>query len=86
MLDREFETQSIDPMFLEPEAGLGWYDGRGRTLELVVGVQSPQEAAGSVAFLLGGAHFRPARIHTHFAHVSGGFGGRDHTIFPLYVA
>ena len=86
VLDREFETQSIDPMFLEPEAGLGWYDGHGRTLELVVGVQSPQEAAESVADLLGGAHFRPARIHTHFAHVGGGFGGRDHTIFPLYVA
>ena len=26
MLDREFETQSVDPMFLEPESGLAWYD------------------------------------------------------------
>ena len=26
VLDRDFETQSIDPMFLEPEAGLAWYD------------------------------------------------------------
>ena len=25
-LDREFETQSVDPMFLEPECGLVWYD------------------------------------------------------------
>ncbi|MEI4573071.1 hypothetical protein, partial [Klebsiella pneumoniae] len=25
VLDREFETQSVDPMFLEPEAGLGWF-------------------------------------------------------------
>ncbi len=26
VLDRDFETQSVDPMFLEPESGLGWYD------------------------------------------------------------
>ena len=71
VLEREFETQSVDPMFLEPEAGIAWYDGRRKALELVVGVQSPYEAAGSVAHLLGGArgNFKPARIHTHFAYV-----------------
>ena len=26
VLDRDFETQSVDPMFLEPECGLAWYD------------------------------------------------------------
>ena len=26
VLDRQFDTQSVDPMFLEPESGLGWYD------------------------------------------------------------
>ncbi len=26
VLDRKFETQSVDPMFLEPESGLGWYN------------------------------------------------------------
>jgi CO/xanthine dehydrogenase Mo-binding subunit len=30
--------------------------------------------------------FRPARINTNFAYCGGGFGGRDHTPFPLYVA
>jgi CO/xanthine dehydrogenase Mo-binding subunit len=88
VLDREFETQSVDPMFLEPECGLAWYDARGKALELVVGVQSPGEAAESLAYLLGAARgsFKPARIHTHFAHMGGGFGGRDHTPMPLYVA
>jgi CO/xanthine dehydrogenase Mo-binding subunit len=88
VLDRKFETQSVDPMFLEPEAGLAWYDAGRKQLELVVGVQSPYEAAESLAFLLGkaSAAFKPARIHTHFAYVGGGFGGRDHTPFPLYVA
>jgi CO/xanthine dehydrogenase Mo-binding subunit len=88
MLDREFETQSIDPMFLEPEGGLGWYDGGTKKLELVIGVQSPYEAAESVAFLLGKAQapFKPTHIACHFAYVGGGFGGRDHTPFPIYVA
>ena len=88
VLDREFETQSVDPMFLEPESGLAWYDASGKSLELVLGVQSPYEAAESLAYLLGEARapFKPARINTQFAYLGGGFGGRDHTPFPLYVA
>lgn len=88
VLDREFETQSVDPMFLEPESGLAWYNSKGDSLELVLGVQSPYEAAGSIAHLLGNARapFKPARINTQFTYVGGGFGGRDHTPFVLYVA
>ncbi|MEH2511163.1 CO/xanthine dehydrogenase Mo-binding subunit [Nitrobacteraceae bacterium AZCC 1564] len=88
VLDREFETQSVDPVFLEPECGLAWYDGSRKNLELVLGVQSPYEATESVAFLLGkaAAPFKPSHINTHFTYVGGGFGGRDHTPFPLYVA
>ena len=87
VLDRTFETQSVDPMFLEPECGLAWYEPRAKTLEIVLGVQSPFEAASSLALLLGEAQpeFKPARINTHFAYLGGGFGGRDHTPFPLYV-
>ena len=88
VLDRQFETQSCDPMFLEPESGLAWYDPGRKTLELVIGVQSPYEAAESIAFLLGKAQggLKPAHINTQSAYVGGGFGGRDHTPFPLYVA
>ncbi len=88
VLEREFETQSVDPMFLEPESGLAWYDTSRKDLELVVGTQSPYEAAESVAYLLGNAQaaFKPARINSNFAYCGGGFGGRDHTPFPLYVA
>src|ERR1700730_1351124 len=28
----------------------------------------------------------PAHIKSHFAYMGGGFGGRDHTTFPFYVA
>jgi CO/xanthine dehydrogenase Mo-binding subunit len=88
VLERDFETQSVDPMFLEPECGLAWYDPRASKLESVLGVQSPYEAAESLAFLLGEATsgFRPKSIDAQFAYVGGGFGGRDHTPFPLYVA
>ena len=88
VLEREFDTQSVDPMFLEPESGLAWYDSSSRTLALVVGVQSPYEAAESVAFLLGEAEaaFRPPHIEMNFAYCGGGFGGREHTPFPLYLA
>ena len=46
------------------------------------------DAATSVATLLGDAraNFKPAHINAHFAYMGGGFGGRDHTPFPLYVA
>ena len=57
------------------------------SLELVLGVQSPYDCAESIAFLLGkaSAPFKPARINAQFAYMGGGFGGRDHTPFPLYV-
>ncbi|QEE30679.1 molybdopterin-dependent oxidoreductase [Terriglobus albidus] len=87
VLDREFETQSVDPVFLEPECGLAWYDSSTQKLETVLGVQSPFETTESLAFLLGEASpaFKPRVIDAQFAYVGGGFGGRDHTPFPLYV-
>jgi CO/xanthine dehydrogenase Mo-binding subunit len=88
VLDREFENQSNDPVFLEPECGIAWYDAGRKNLELVLGVQSPFENAEAIAFLLGEASgaFKPTRINAQFAYVGGGFGGRDHTPFPMYVA
>ena len=87
-LERSFETQSVDPMFLEPETGLAWYEPGTKTLDMVIGVQSPFEALGAIAHLLGEAQpdYRPAGVNARFCYVGGGFGGRDHTPFPLYVA
>ena len=88
VLDRTFRTQSIDPVFLEPECGIAWYDTGKKNLEIVLGVQSPAEAAESLAHLLGHANgnMKPRSIDAQFAYVGGGFGGRDHTPMPLYVA
>ena len=88
VLERRFQTQSIDQVFMEPEAGLAWYDSGARKLELVIGVQSPQQAAASVATLVSknAADQAVGTIVAHCAYVGGAFGGKDHTIFPLYVA
>src|SRR5262245_10173143 len=88
VLDREFETQSVDPMALEPESGLAWYDAGPKTLNLVLSVQSPAEISTAMADLLANAQpaFKPAHINSNFASCGGGFGGRDHTPLPLYVA
>lgn len=88
VLDRQFDTQSIDPMFLEPESGLGWYDPNSKQLELVLGVQSPYDTTESLGELFGKAKapFKPAKIHSNYAHMGGGFGGRDHTPFVFYTA
>ena len=88
MLRRTFQTQSVDQVFLEPETGLAWYENGTRKLELVIGVQSPHQAAASVATLL--SKNTPAnavhKIVAYCADVGGAFGGKDHTIYPLYVA
>jgi CO/xanthine dehydrogenase Mo-binding subunit len=88
ILDRNFQTQSVDQVFLEPEAGLAWYDSGTHKLELVVGVQSPQQAASSVATLVSNnaADKAVGRIVMHCAYVGGAFGGKDHTIYQLYAA
>jgi CO/xanthine dehydrogenase Mo-binding subunit len=88
VLDRTFDTQSIDPMFLEPECGLAWHEAGSKALHIVLGVQSPFEAAEALEYLLGetSSDVRPASIEAQFAHLGGGFGGKDHTPFPLYVA
>ena len=88
VLDRSFQTQSIDQVFLEPEAGFAWYDGEARKVELVIGVQSPHQAAASVATLMSrnAADKAVGTIVMHCAYVGGAFGGKDHTIYQLYVA
>jgi CO/xanthine dehydrogenase Mo-binding subunit len=88
VLDRTFATQSVDQVFLEPEAGLAWYDPGARRLELVIGVQSPDETASSIATLVSRTTAPRAvtQVVAHCAPVGGGFGGKDHTSFPLYAA
>ena len=88
MLDREFETQSVDPVFLEPESGLGWYNAGAKNLELVLGVQSPTTPPKRLPICLA-MRGRPSSRRTSRPCLpiwAAEFGGRDHTPFPFYVA
>jgi CO/xanthine dehydrogenase Mo-binding subunit len=88
VIEQTFHTPSNDPVFLEPENGLAWRDGKRRALELVLGTQSPENSASSIATLVAeaGGDLRVDNVIAHCTAIGGGFGGRDHSIFPLYVA
>ena len=70
VLDREFETQSVDPMFLEPECGLAWYDKTGqqarararRAVALRGGRVGRIPARQGAAAVQAGAHQRAVRL------------------------
>lgn len=85
---QSFQTQSIDPIFMEPESGLAAYDANSKKLSLMVGVQSPQVILNAVGNLVktATATAEVSEIDAHFASMGGAFGGKDHTILPLYVA
>ena len=95
---RSFYTQTIDPMFMEPESGLAWYDPAQTTLHLVLGTQSPTgDLSDCTSIYLGTnstacppapyqANFGLSKIDLVSCYPGGGFGGRDQSYFPMYLA
>lgn len=82
-----YVTQSVDPMFLEPENGLSWYDSQTQTLSLVLGTQSPHEDAVAIDAFFSSARTPPIKnIFIHCCFLGGGFGGKDSSDFPLHLA
>ncbi|MFF1481971.1 xanthine dehydrogenase family protein molybdopterin-binding subunit [Streptomyces sp. NPDC058301] len=80
-------TQQIDPAFLEPEAGLAWLDRTSGTLHLVLGTQSPHGDVPDIQALLGrAAHPTVRSVRLWSKDCGGGFGGRDKSPFPYYLA
>ena len=39
--EQTYDTPVIDPMFMEPESGLAWFDRKAKTLRMLIGTQSP---------------------------------------------
>ncbi len=92
-----FETQVLDPVFMEPEAGLGWLEkpatgaqgagGQG-TLHLVLGTQSTNGDLQTTLNLFSAATC-PVKVSTvvlNSCYPGGGFGGRDVSTFPVVLA
>lgn len=85
-LTRNFYTQTIDPMFMEPESGLAWYDANQARLHLVLGTQSPSGDLGECASTYTNSNFKLNNIEIYSCYPGGGFGGRDQSYFPMYLA
>ena len=86
-LHQTFQTQSVDPVFLEPENGLSWYDSKSKTLSLTIGTQSPHEDAEAILAFFGNAQTpKIEKIIIHCCFLGGGFGGKDSSEFPLHLA
>ncbi|WP_175922734.1 xanthine dehydrogenase family protein molybdopterin-binding subunit [Burkholderia latens] len=84
--DDAFETPAIDPMFMEPEAGLAWYDASASKMSLVLGTQSANDDATGACALFDGSSVAVKEAHVIACYPGGGFGGRDKSYFPLYLA
>lgn len=83
-----FVTQTMDPMFMEPEAGLAWYDGATSKLNLVLGTQSPSGDIGGVAAIFADedCRYQVSDVDLTACYPGGGFGGRDDSFFTMYLA
>jgi CO/xanthine dehydrogenase Mo-binding subunit len=84
----EYETQQLDPMFMEPESGLGWLDPKNETLHLVIGTQSSNGCVADSIRMFGakGCAFKVNTIVLNACYPGGGFGGRDVSTFPTLLA
>ncbi|MFS2004561.1 xanthine dehydrogenase family protein molybdopterin-binding subunit [Duganella sp. CT11-25] len=83
---RVFYTQTIDPMFMEPESGLAWYDPGAQQLNLVLGTQSPTGDAADAAGIFENSAFPVKDIDLVSCYPGGGFGGRDQSYFSMYLS
>lgn len=82
-----YTTQSVDPVFMEPENGLSWYDSKSQTLSLLCGTQSPHEDAVAIEAFFSSAKTQAIKkIIVHCCFLGGGFGGKDSSDFPLHLA
>ncbi len=85
VLEREYDTQSIDTAALEPDNANCWYDPAAQALHMVVPTQSPIEVGQSTAEMLAKAKgaFPVAQVFVHPCYTVG-YGSKDHYNFPFY--
>ncbi|ARD20915.1 MULTISPECIES: xanthine dehydrogenase family protein molybdopterin-binding subunit [Shewanella] len=83
-----YVTQVMDPMFMEPEAGLAWYDKQSSRLHLLLGTQSPTGDISGAAEIFRNAKctYNVSEVDLIACYPGGGFGGRDSSYFTMYLA
>lgn len=82
------DTQAMDPMFMEPESGLAFFDRVSSRLSVLVGTQSPYGDVGDIVSMYGAADspLKIKEVVLHSCSPGGGFGGRDSSPFSLLLA
>ena len=90
--DLACDMRAMDPMFMEPEAGLAWLDETDadkKKLHLVLGTQSPDGDVKDVLSMYNDEKDAPLKLHAvelTSCYPGGGFGGRDSSPFSLMLA
>ena len=83
VLDRKYQTQSVDTAAMEPDNANCWYDASSQTLHMVVPTQSPSEVAESAAAMLAKTRFGIKTLIMHPCYTVG-YGSKDHFNMPYY--
>lgn len=88
VIERTFATPTNDPMFMELESGLAWWDRAELKLRIVAGTQSPLKDRRNLAAVFRntpGVLLTSDKIELVALPPGGGFGGRDDSTFAVYL-
>lgn len=82
------EMRAMDPMFMEPESGLIWYDRETRKMSVLLGTQSPDGDVSVICDMYGNCGEAAAvdEVELISCYPGGGFGGRDSSPFSMMLA
>ncbi|MCL1056763.1 molybdopterin-dependent oxidoreductase [Shewanella gelidimarina] len=87
VVEKQFQTQIVEPMMLEPEAANVWLDQATQTVHGTVTCQDPSDFTEMAVHLL--KQTKQAKdiksIVLYSGFVGGGFGAKDHSVFPYYA-
>ena len=83
VMERRYQTQSVDTAALEPDNANCWYDAQGQALHMVVPTQSPTEVAETAAAMMAKTKFPVRSIFLHPCYTVG-YGSKDHCNMPFY--
>ncbi|WP_211473319.1 xanthine dehydrogenase family protein molybdopterin-binding subunit [Collimonas humicola] len=83
VMERNYNTQSIDTAALEPDNANCWYDAASQALHMVVPTQSPAEVVESAIEMMKKGKFPLKKLFLHPCYTVG-YGSKDHYNFPFY--
>ncbi|SFV00313.1 CO or xanthine dehydrogenase, Mo-binding subunit [Polaromonas sp. YR568] len=83
VLQRDYQSQSIDTAALEPDNANCWYDAAGQAMHMVVPTQSPMEVVDSALEMMKKSRLPVKKLFMHPCYTVG-YGSKDHYNFPFY--